>query len=119
MKITFDGIKTNFSFDLGKVEIDCSPEEVKTLSESEVEKTKIVETSDNAGAKMLDAMMSNMMSEMRHSIQNYLREEFAKRDTVITSNSPNQCTRSVKDVIKTDNKKSTKNTVAENDNDKW
>lgn len=119
MKITFDGIKTNFNFDLGKVEIDCSPEEIKSLSESEVEKTRIIESSDNAGAKMLDAMMSNMMSEMRHSIQNYLREEFAKRDTVCTSNSnPNQCTRPAKDVVKTDSKKSTKNTVA-TENDKW
>lgn len=96
MKITFDGI--NCSFNLGKIEVDCSPEEIKTLCESEVEKTRIYENSDSA-VKAMDTMVNNMMANMKNTLRDYIREEFAKRDTVISSN-PNQCTRPTDGVVK-------------------
>ena len=101
MKITFEGFSTNIQFEMGKLEIECSPEEFQSAINADVQKTHIRES------EIRPDLIGTISTMIKDTIKNTVHEELSKPRTTETAE-VNQCTAKSEDEIRKFKGRSTK-----------
>lgn len=100
MKITFEGFSTNIQFEMGKLEIECSPEEFQSAINADVQKTHIRES------EIRPDLIGTISTMIKDTIKNTVHEELSKPRTETAE--VNQCNAKSEDEIRKFKGRSTK-----------